>query len=153
MQCCMRISLGGTELMAADIPSAQPMRSAYLKSYKRETPRTVPDVNSRPGAAVATSKQDIGVGQQSRGVKITGRGHLAYSGEGAHRRLVQLRNCPDPQAGDGEPPAIKLCRWVSKGRSRYGTLVARSSWCLTRDPFPVGLPTLFSTDHRSAIVA
>jgi len=25
-----RISLGGTELMAADIPSAQPMRSAYL---------------------------------------------------------------------------------------------------------------------------
>src|SRR5436309_8694611 len=24
------ISLGGTELMAADIPSAQPMRSAYL---------------------------------------------------------------------------------------------------------------------------
>jgi PhnB protein len=25
-----RISLGGTELMAADIPNAQPMRSAYL---------------------------------------------------------------------------------------------------------------------------
>ena len=25
-----RISLGGTELMGADIPSAQPMRSAYL---------------------------------------------------------------------------------------------------------------------------
>jgi PhnB protein len=25
-----RISLGGTELMAADIPAAQPMRSAYL---------------------------------------------------------------------------------------------------------------------------
>lgn len=25
-----RISIGGTELMAADIPSAQPMRSAYL---------------------------------------------------------------------------------------------------------------------------
>ena len=25
-----RISLGGTELMAADIPDAQPMRSAYL---------------------------------------------------------------------------------------------------------------------------
>jgi PhnB protein len=25
-----RISLGGTELMAADVPSAQPMRSAYL---------------------------------------------------------------------------------------------------------------------------
>jgi PhnB protein len=25
-----RISLGGTDLMAADIPSAQPMRSAYL---------------------------------------------------------------------------------------------------------------------------
>ena len=31
-----RISIGGTELMGADIPNAQPMRSAYLSLLRRQ---------------------------------------------------------------------------------------------------------------------
>jgi PhnB protein len=33
-----RISIGGTELMAADIPSAEPMRSAYLSLHVASDP-------------------------------------------------------------------------------------------------------------------
>src|SRR3984893_1505370 len=43
-----RVSLGGTELMGADIPNAQPMRSAYLSlgvDSDTEAERVFPDLS------------------------------------------------------------------------------------------------------------